>query len=97
VLDEERAQAVSAEEPKDVARLREAFASIKDDGDSNPVDAERIFDALHGDMSPAERHVIIEQLVSNPAAASAGWLMRITLCCNRSPTRFASYHWTLNL
>ena len=47
--DEERAQAVSAEEPKDVARLREAFASIEGDGASDPVDAERIFDALHGD------------------------------------------------
>lgn len=76
MLDEERAQAVSAEEPKDVARLREAFASIEDDGGSNPVDAERIFDALHGDMSPTERHVVIEQLVSNPAAASAWRLAR---------------------
>ena len=76
MLDEERAQAVSAEEPKDVARLREAFASIEGDGASDPVDAERIFDALHGDMSPAERHVIIEQLVSNPAAASAWRLAR---------------------
>ena len=67
---------MSAKEPKDVARLREAFASIEGDGASDPVDAERIFDALHGDMSPAERHAVIEQLVSNPAAAAAWRLAR---------------------
>ena len=67
---------MSAEEPKDVARLREAFASIEGDGASDPVDAERIFDALHGDMSPAERHAVIEQLVTNPAAAAAWRLAR---------------------
>ena len=67
---------MSAEEPKDVARLREAFASIEGDGASDPVDAERIFDALHGETSPAERHAIIEQLVTNPAAAAAWRLAR---------------------
>lgn len=67
---------MSAEEPKDVARLREAFASIEDDGASDPVDAERIFDALHGDVSPEERHAVIEQLVTNPAAAAAWRLAR---------------------
>jgi hypothetical protein len=67
---------VSPEEPKDVARLREAFASIEADGASEPVDAGRIFDALHGEMSPAERQAVIEQLVSNPAAASAWRLAR---------------------
>ena len=67
---------MSAKEPKDVARLREAFASIEGEGASDPVDAERIFDALHGDVSPAERHAVIEQLVTNPAAAAAWRLAR---------------------
>jgi hypothetical protein len=66
---------VSAE-PKDVAPLREAFASIEGDGASDPVDAGRIFDALHGEMSPAERHAMVEQLVGNPAAARAWRLAR---------------------
>jgi hypothetical protein len=67
---------VSAADPKDVARLRQAFAAIEDDGASDPVDAERIFDALHGDLSPEERHAVIEQLVTNPAAAAAWRLAR---------------------
>jgi len=66
---------VSAE-PKDIARLRAAFASIEGDGTSDRIDAERIFDALHGDMSSAERHAVIEQLIDNPAAAAAWRLAR---------------------
>lgn len=67
---------MSAADPKDVARLRQAFASIEDDGANDPVDADRIFDALHGDLSPEERHAVIEQLVTNPAAAAAWRLAR---------------------
>jgi hypothetical protein len=67
---------VSAADPKDVARLRQAFTAIEGDGASDPVDAERIFDALHGDLSPEERHAVIEQLVTNPAAAAAWRLAR---------------------
>ncbi len=67
---------MSAEDPKDVARLREAFASIEDHGASDPVDTERIFDVLHGEMSPLARHAVIEQLVTNPAAAAAWRLAR---------------------
>ena len=67
---------MSAEDPKDVARLREAFASIEHDGTGDPVDAERIFDALHGDLNLAERHAVIEQLVTNQRAAAAWRLAR---------------------
>jgi hypothetical protein len=67
---------VSAEEPNDVARLREALASIESDGIREPVDAARIFDALHGDLSPEERYAVIEQLVRDPAAAAAWRLAR---------------------
>ena len=67
---------MSAEEPTDVARLRQAFASLRDDGTSEPVDAERIFEALHGEMPPEERQAIVEQLVTNPAAAESWRLAR---------------------
>ena len=76
MFDAEGAQAVSAEDPKDVARLREAFASIEHDGTGDPVDAERIFDALHGDLNSTERHAVVEQLVTNQGAAFAWRLAR---------------------
>jgi len=67
---------VSAEEPKDVPRLREAFATLADEGSGEPVDSQRIFDALHGDLSPEERQAVVEQLLTNPAAAEAWRLAR---------------------
>jgi hypothetical protein len=67
---------VSAEEPTDVARLRQAFASLRDDGTTEPVDSERIFDALHGDMGPEERQAVVEQLLTSPAAAESWRLAR---------------------
>jgi hypothetical protein len=76
---------VSAEDPKDVLRLREAFASLEDpddrkapggQGTSDPVDSGRIFDALHGDVSPKERQAVVEQLLTNPSAAEAWRLAR---------------------
>jgi hypothetical protein len=66
---------VSAEEPEDVARLREAFASV-DEGARKPVDAERIFEALHGTLDPEERRAIVDELASNPDAAEAWRLAR---------------------
>lgn len=71
----EGAQAVSAEEPRDVARLREAFASLAGGGQGS-VDAERIFDALHGNLSAEERHAIVDELLVNPDAAEAWNLAR---------------------
>jgi hypothetical protein len=67
---------VSAEEPTDVARLRQAFAALRDDGTSEAVDSERIFDALHGDMSAEDRHAVVDQLLSSPAAAESWRLAR---------------------
>ena len=62
---------MSAEEPKDVARLREAFASLADEDASGAVDTQHIFGALHGDMTPEERQSVVEQLLTNSAAAEA--------------------------
>jgi len=59
-----------AGEPADVARLRAALASVRGDGQS-PVDAERIFDALHGRLTVEERQAVVEELLSNPDAAEA--------------------------
>jgi hypothetical protein len=67
---------VSAEEPKDVARLREAFASVTEPAGGRPVDAERIFDALHGNLSAEERQAVVEELLANPEAAEAWRLAR---------------------
>lgn len=66
---------MSGEEPEDLARLRAAFASVKGDAPDR-VDAERIFDALHGDLDPEERRAIVDELVSSPDAAEAWRLAR---------------------
>ena len=68
---------MSAMEPDDTARLREAFASLsggKTDG--GPADAGRIFDAVHGEMSVEERRAIVEELVMDADAAEAWRLAR---------------------
>jgi hypothetical protein len=67
---------VSAHDSKDVARLREAFASRQDEGTGEPVDPERIFDALHGNVTREERQAVVEQLLTDPAAAEAWRLAR---------------------
>jgi hypothetical protein len=61
---------VSAQEPIDVARLREAFASLTGEG-PHPVDAERVFDAVHGRGTPEERQAVVDELLMSPAAAQA--------------------------
>jgi hypothetical protein len=67
---------VTAQDPKDVARLRQAFTALALDGRGDPVDAGRIFDALHGDSNPEDRHAVVEELLVNPAAAEAWRLAR---------------------
>jgi hypothetical protein len=67
---------VSAEEPRDIAGLREAFASLASERPGDPVDAGRIFDALHGNVSPEERQAVVDELLVNPAAAEAWRLAR---------------------
>jgi hypothetical protein len=66
---------VSAEEPEDLARLRAAFGSVEGDAPER-VDAERIFDAVHGELNPEERRAIVDELLSNPDAAEAWRLAR---------------------
>ena len=68
---------MSAMDPDDPARLREAFASLpggKTDG--RPADAGRIFDAVHGEMSVEERRAVVEELVTDAEAAEAWRLAR---------------------
>jgi hypothetical protein len=70
---------MSAPEPPDLARLRAAFASLADQPDQRgwpPADAERVFTALHGDMSAEERRAVIEELVRYPDAAAVWRLAR---------------------
>jgi hypothetical protein len=67
---------VSDEDPENVTRLRAAFASIEGDGQER-VDAERIFDALHGTLDPEDRRAIVDELVSNPDAAEVWRLARV--------------------
>lgn len=66
---------MSTGEPGDVARLRAALASLRGDGEAS-VDAGRIFDALHGELSAAEREAVVDQLLTNPDAAEAWRLAR---------------------
>lgn len=61
-------------EPADVARLRAAFASAGDG--QHPVDTERVFDALHGDLPAEERRAVVDELLSNEDAAEAWRLAR---------------------
>ena len=67
---------MSAQDPKDVARLREAFAALALDERSHSVDAALIFDALHGDSNSEDRHAVVDELLVNPAAAEAWRLAR---------------------
>jgi len=66
---------MSTGEPDDVARLRAALASLQGDGQGS-VDAGRIFDAVQGQLSIAEREALVEELLANPDAAEAWRLAR---------------------
>src|SRR5262245_31732709 len=72
---EQGASAVSGQEPENVAKLRAAFESVEGDARER-VDAERIFDALHGELDPEDRRAVVDELVSNPGAAEAWRLAR---------------------
>jgi hypothetical protein len=66
---------VSAPDPGELARLREALASLagKDRGSTDPG---RIFDAVHGDLKAEERRAVVEELVVDAEAAEAWRLAR---------------------
>lgn len=53
-----------------VARWREALASLDREGRA-PLDAGRIFDALHGTLPPEDRRAVVDEVIGNPAAAEA--------------------------
>ena len=61
---------MSVPESADVARLRAALASLRGEA-GTPVDAGRIFDALHGEVSADERRAVVDELIANPDAAEA--------------------------
>lgn len=67
---------MSAPEPPDVARLREALARLADEPGWPEADAERVFSALHGDVSADERRAVVDELIRNPKAAEAWRLAR---------------------
>jgi hypothetical protein len=65
---------MSSSEPPDVARLRAALASLSEQPGWPSADAERIFSALHGNLSAEERRAVVDELVQNPDAAAV-WRM----------------------
>lgn len=66
---------MSVPEPPDIARLRAALAA-RDDTAESTVDAGRIFDALHGEMSAEERQAVVDEMLVNAEAAEAWRLAR---------------------
>jgi hypothetical protein len=67
---------MSAPEPLDVPRFREALARLADEPGWPAADNEQLFSALHGDMSPEERRGVVDELIRNPQAAAAWRLAR---------------------
>ncbi|MFN7959896.1 MAG: hypothetical protein U0002_01360 [Thermoanaerobaculia bacterium] len=67
---------MSEREPPDVERLRAALAELAGEPGSEPVDAGRIFDAVHARLSAEERRRVVEQLAVDPEAALAWRLAR---------------------
>jgi hypothetical protein len=67
---------MSAPDPPDVDRLRAALARLGDDEAWPEADSERLFSALHGDVSPEERRDIVDELIRNPRAAAAWRIAR---------------------
>jgi hypothetical protein len=65
---------VSVPDPGDVARWREALASLE--GKDPAADPGRIFDALHGNLGEEERRAIVDELVKDADAAEAWRLAR---------------------
>ena len=67
---------MSAAEPPDLARFRDALARLAEEPGWPEADAERVFTALHGDVSDEERRAVIDELIRNPRAALAWRLAR---------------------
>lgn len=67
---------MSAPDPADVERLRAAIARLGEEEGWPEVDSERLFSALHGEMSAEERRTVVDELIQNPRAAAAWRLAR---------------------
>jgi hypothetical protein len=67
---------MSTPEQPDVERLRAALASLGDEAQWPDADAERLFSALHGEMSAEARRALVDELIRNPRAAAMWRLAR---------------------
>jgi hypothetical protein len=83
---------MSAQEPPDVERLRAALARLGEEPGWPEVDAEKLFSALHGEMSAEERRAIVDELVRNPRAAAA-WRLARELEPGRAQTASSGARW----
>jgi hypothetical protein len=68
---------VSDPKPPDVAGWRAALAASKGHGAAD-ADAERIFSALHGQMSPEQRRAVIDELLASADGLEA-WRLAMEL------------------
>jgi len=84
---------MSAPDPPDVDRLRAALARLGDDEAWPEADSERLFSALHGDISPEERRNVVDELIRNPRAAAAWRLARELSPEERHRARRAWQQW----
>jgi hypothetical protein len=82
---------MSADESADLARLRKALASLQRNGQSR-VDAGRIFDAVHGQLSAEERQALVDELIADPDAAEA-WRLAIELAPEPAAARVTGQTW----
>ena len=67
---------MTAPEPPDLDRLRAALARLGQEAEWPEPDSERVFSALHGEMSAEDRREVVDELVRNPHAAAAWRLAR---------------------
>jgi hypothetical protein len=67
---------MSPSDPPDVERLRAALARLGEEKEWPEPDSERVFSALHGDMSAEDRREVVDELIRNPRAAEAWRLAR---------------------
>ena len=70
---------MSTPEQPDVERVRAALASLGDDAQWPDADAERLFSALHGEMSAEAQRALVDELIRNPRAG-AMCVIGIDLC-----------------
>jgi hypothetical protein len=85
---------MSASDPLAVERLRAALARLGEEPDWPEIDAERLFSAIHGDMSADERRAVVDEMVRNPRAAAA-WRLALELEPEKPVhARLSSRTWT---